>query len=39
VGFMRGRPPGHLDWLPRRLVRYLNDQINLRRQEKSSQIL
>jgi predicted alpha/beta-fold hydrolase len=36
VGFMRGRPPGHLDWLPRRLVRYLNDQINLRRQEKPS---
>lgn len=36
VGFARGRPPGHLDWLPKRLVRFLNDQINLRRQETSS---
>jgi len=36
VGFARGRPPGHLDWLPRRLVRFLNDQVNLRRQENSS---
>ena len=30
VGFATGRPPGALNWLPRRLVRFLSEQVRLR---------
>jgi predicted alpha/beta-fold hydrolase len=30
VGFTGGRPPGTLDWLPRRVVKFLSDQVALR---------
>ncbi len=30
VGFARGRPPGSLEWLPRRIVRFLSDQVLLK---------
>ncbi len=30
VGFATGRPPGALNWLPRRLVRFLSDQVMLK---------
>ena len=36
VGFANGRPPGALDWLPRRIVRYLSDQVALRLADLSS---
>ncbi len=29
VGFAGGRPPGTLDWLPRRLVKFFNEQVAL----------
>lgn len=29
VGFVSGRPPGHLGWLPRRVVRFLSEQLLL----------
>lgn len=30
VGFPTGRPPGALNWLPRRLVRFLSEQVQLK---------
>ncbi len=30
VGFATGRPPGALQWLPRRLVRFLSEQVRLK---------
>ena len=30
VGFATGRPPGSLDWLPRRVVRFLGEQVRLK---------
>jgi predicted alpha/beta-fold hydrolase len=32
VGFATGRPPGSLDWLPRRIVRFLSEQVQLKRE-------
>lgn len=32
VGFATGRPPGSLDWLPRRLVRFLSEQALLQQE-------
>ena len=33
VGFARGRMPGHIDWLPKRVVKFLNEQVALREQD------
>lgn len=33
VGFLSGRVPGTLNWLPRRLVKFFNDQVALREQD------
>jgi predicted alpha/beta-fold hydrolase len=29
VGFVRGNFPGALDWLPRRIVRFFSEQVQL----------
>lgn len=31
VGFATGGPPGSINWLPRRIVRFLSDQVQLKR--------
>lgn len=36
AGFVTGHPRGSLDWLPRRIVRFLTERINLRALEKSA---
>ncbi len=36
VGFVSGRLPGSLDWLPRRIVRFLSDQVLLKQESKLS---
>lgn len=38
VGFVSGRPPGSLDWLPRRIVRFLSDQVLLKQESKLSAV-
>jgi predicted alpha/beta-fold hydrolase len=36
VGFAKGHPPGSLHWLPRRLVRFLSDQVLLQPQARTA---
>ncbi len=35
VGFASGRPPGSITWLPRRIVRFLSEQVLIRREQET----